>query len=414
MRLGRCLAPRSGARRHCPSEAQPGVVVPAASGGASLMWLVSRTVRLPRRTGGRDRLLRVDRDDQPRATVTRMAATKPFAAAGATDTGLRREVNEDRFHCDVARGICRGHRRCRRAGRRRQGGRHGAGDAADPTGARDRHARGSRPRGDHDRQQRDPSRWRRPGPSGRAWPACSRLPSSTNGRVSRRTRGRHAALQAARRAASTRSRAITRRSASARTRSELSEAEAMRHPRRNEVYRDVGSEPHDADDPDFVDVHETPFEPDAALLLCSDGLTDLIPSTTIRDIVARVRRRASAVVRDLDRRGQRRRRQGQRHGGLRRRRAVRRRVASRPRCREARAALTALVAATTARRSWPCATLSACCKPAFAAAGLVAPPDALLPRVFADTNRDVVAPRNRSPKRCSARPGPDHGHRRTG
>src|SRR5437764_15398022 len=48
---------------------------------------------------------------------------------------------------------------------------------------------------------------------------------------------------------------------------ELSELEAMRHPRRNEVFRDVGSEPHHADDPDFIDVERMPFEPDAALLL---------------------------------------------------------------------------------------------------------------------------------------------------
>ena len=49
----------------------------------------------------------------------------------------------------------------------------------------------------------------------------------------------------------------------------LSEFEAMRHPRRNEVYRDVGSEPHSPGDAEFVDVQEIPFEPDAALLLCS-------------------------------------------------------------------------------------------------------------------------------------------------
>ena len=32
----------------------------------------------------------------------------------------------------------------------------------------------------------------------------------------------------------------------------LTEDQAMRHPRRNEVYRDVGSDHHDPDDPDFV------------------------------------------------------------------------------------------------------------------------------------------------------------------
>ena len=68
---------------------------------------------------------------------------------------------------------------------------------------------------------------------------------------------------------------------------EISELRAMRHPRRNEVYRDVGSEPHETDDPDFIDLHEVSFEPDAALLLCSDGLTDLVDSTTIHQIVSR-------------------------------------------------------------------------------------------------------------------------------
>jgi serine/threonine protein phosphatase PrpC len=67
---------------------------------------------------------------------------------------------------------------------------------------------------------------------------------------------------------------------------ELSEAEAMRHPRRNEVYRDVGSAPHSPGDPEFVDIHEIPFETDEALLLCSDGLTDLVDSASILGIVA--------------------------------------------------------------------------------------------------------------------------------
>ena len=62
---------------------------------------------------------------------------------------------------------------------------------------------------------------------------------------------------------------------------ELSELQAMRHARRNEVYRDVGSERHDPGDADFIDVDEVPFEPDAALLLCTDGLTDLVEAASI-------------------------------------------------------------------------------------------------------------------------------------
>jgi parallel beta-helix repeat protein len=62
---------------------------------------------------------------------------------------------------------------------------------------------------------------------------------------------------------------------------EISEAEAMQHPRRNEVYRDVGSEEHTPDDPDFIEVLRIPFEPDSALLLCSDGLSDQVTSGEI-------------------------------------------------------------------------------------------------------------------------------------
>src|SRR5262249_25965987 len=38
------------------------------------------------------------------------------------------------------------------------------------------------------------------------------------------------------------------------------------------------------------------FEPDAALLLCSDGLTDLVDSATIRDVTARFAGRPHDVV----------------------------------------------------------------------------------------------------------------------
>jgi PPM family protein phosphatase len=68
---------------------------------------------------------------------------------------------------------------------------------------------------------------------------------------------------------------------------ELSEAEAMRHPRRNEVYRDVGSEEHTPDDPEFIEIRHIPCEPDAALVLCSDGLSDQVPSAEIRATVER-------------------------------------------------------------------------------------------------------------------------------
>jgi parallel beta-helix repeat protein len=66
---------------------------------------------------------------------------------------------------------------------------------------------------------------------------------------------------------------------------ELSEDEAMHHPRRNEIFRDVGSAPHEPDDPGFVEIQQIPFDADSALLICSDGLSDLVPSARIRQAV---------------------------------------------------------------------------------------------------------------------------------
>jgi PPM family protein phosphatase len=80
---------------------------------------------------------------------------------------------------------------------------------------------------------------------------------------------------------------------------ELSEFEAMRHPRRNEVYRDVGSEPHQPGDPEFADVQEIVFEADAALLVCSDGLTDLVDSVSILQTARQWAGDPQAVVREL-------------------------------------------------------------------------------------------------------------------
>jgi serine/threonine protein phosphatase PrpC len=80
---------------------------------------------------------------------------------------------------------------------------------------------------------------------------------------------------------------------------ELTEAEAMRHPRRNEVFRDVGSEEHQPDDPDFIEIQRLPFDPDSALLLCSDGLSDQVPSADILGAVERNAGNPRAAVREL-------------------------------------------------------------------------------------------------------------------
>jgi serine/threonine protein phosphatase PrpC len=80
---------------------------------------------------------------------------------------------------------------------------------------------------------------------------------------------------------------------------EITEAEAMRHPRRNEVYRDVGSEEHAPDDPDFIEIARIPFDGDSALVLCSDGLSDLVPSEAIRKSVERNAGNPDGAVREL-------------------------------------------------------------------------------------------------------------------
>ena len=79
----------------------------------------------------------------------------------------------------------------------------------------------------------------------------------------------------------------------------LEEAEAMLHPRRNEVFRQVGSRPRTAEDEDFIEIRTCRFRPDAALLLCSDGLTDLLTAAQVRDIVDRYQGDPARVAADL-------------------------------------------------------------------------------------------------------------------
>lgn len=66
---------------------------------------------------------------------------------------------------------------------------------------------------------------------------------------------------------------------------EISEPDAMRHPRRNEVYRAVGLAPHGPRDAEFMEVLRFPFAREDAILICSDGLTDLVPVGEIDRVV---------------------------------------------------------------------------------------------------------------------------------
>jgi serine/threonine protein phosphatase PrpC len=215
-------------------------------------------------------------------------------SAGDTHPGLQREVNEDRFHIDVARGlfiVVDG-----------VGGQAAGGKAAD-LAMRMLRARLERETGTVADRVREAitvanNEIRRAAALRPEWHgmACvltvaivedgrvivghvgdTRLYKLRNGRIDKVTRDHSPVGE--------------REDAH-----EISEVEAMRHPRRNEVYRDVGSEAHKALDSDFIDLHEIPFEPDAALLLCSDGLTDLIDSTTISDVAAHLAGRPHDVV----------------------------------------------------------------------------------------------------------------------
>lgn len=80
---------------------------------------------------------------------------------------------------------------------------------------------------------------------------------------------------------------------------ELTEADAMRHPRRHEVFRDVGTIHRDKDEAEFVDVLEEAFAADEALLICSDGLTDMLPAASISRIARQHAGQPEAVVEAL-------------------------------------------------------------------------------------------------------------------
>jgi serine/threonine protein phosphatase PrpC len=226
-----------------------------------------------------------------------MRTPRTLRAAGDTNPGLQREVNEDRFHCDVSRGlfmVIDG-----------VGGQAAGGKAADIAlnMMRTRMERETGPLVDRVREAVAiaNNEIHRAAGSRPAWNgmACvltvvvvdeaqaivghvgdTRLYKLRDGRIEKVTHDHSP---------------VGEREDS----HEISELEAMHHPRRNEVYRDVGSDAHQPGDPDFIDVHEIPFEPDAALLLCSDGLTDLVDSTSISQIVDRFAGQPQQVVKGL-------------------------------------------------------------------------------------------------------------------
>jgi serine/threonine protein phosphatase PrpC len=65
----------------------------------------------------------------------------------------------------------------------------------------------------------------------------------------------------------------------------FTEEEAMNHPRRNEVTRSLGHQKHRYDDKDFIDANTFNLLPNTVLLICSDGLTDLVTKKEIIEVL---------------------------------------------------------------------------------------------------------------------------------
>ena len=86
----------------------------------------------------------------------------------------------------------------------------------------------------------------------------------------------------------------------------LSEAAAMRHPKRNEIDKALGFR-EQIDTPDeYIESGQSPFLPGDMLLLCSDGLTDLVPKKEITAILTgagSLAEKATALVASANEKG---------------------------------------------------------------------------------------------------------------
>ena len=80
---------------------------------------------------------------------------------------------------------------------------------------------------------------------------------------------------------------------------EISEVEAMRHARRNEIFRDVGSSERTPQASGFIEIERFPMPADGLLLLCSDGLTDQVSSLEVRAGIERYAPDYDAAARAL-------------------------------------------------------------------------------------------------------------------
>lgn len=213
-----------------------------------------------------------------------LKAVSAVRAAGNTDPGLQRDVNEDRFHLDLARGlfmVVDG-----------VGGQAAGGKAADTaiTLLRTRLERETGPVTDRLREAiaSANNEIHRLAGLRQEWAGMACVLTVAVVEEGRAVIG-HVGDTRLYKLHRGRMEKVTRDHSPVGEREDagqISELEAMNHPRRNEVYRDVGSEPHAPGDPEFIEVRDVTFEPDAALLLCSDGLTDVVDSSSIQRVVA--------------------------------------------------------------------------------------------------------------------------------
>ena len=68
---------------------------------------------------------------------------------------------------------------------------------------------------------------------------------------------------------------------------ELTEEEAMHHPQRNVIGRDVGSTYLETENNEYVEIATFPLLSKSTLLLCSDGLCDMVTSSRMCDVLNR-------------------------------------------------------------------------------------------------------------------------------
>lgn len=66
---------------------------------------------------------------------------------------------------------------------------------------------------------------------------------------------------------------------------DLSEEEAMNHPMRNVISRDLGECLHNSDDDNWIETSSMDLRPGDVLLLCSDGLSDLLTSREMLSVL---------------------------------------------------------------------------------------------------------------------------------